>query len=441
MKKHLTLVSLLMLTGCSLAPAYERPTVKSPAAWSAATSGSAVSATWWTTFGSAELDQLMTQALAENLELKASVARIDQARAGVKSARSGLFPSASATAGTSHDDGDDSWRAGAGISYELDLFGAVRSGVDASRAQLAGSEFSHEALKLVVMGDVAQTYFNLLNARERLQIAGQNLSNAQDTLNIIQARFDAGADSALEVSQQTSTVESAKTSQATQEQNVKTYENAFSVLLGKPPSTVAVATTTLSDLKVPAIDAGVPSSLLERRPDIRKAEADLVAANADIGAARAALYPSVTLGLDWTVAASSWGNPATTALALASSLAAPIFQGGRLEAGVEQATARQTELIETYRQVVLVAFREVEDALAAVKAAQSRETSLYNVLQSAQEAYDLSQSRYRAGTIDFQTLLNTQNSLYSARDSFLQARNDRLQASVTLYKALGGGWQ
>lgn len=444
MKKTITLLSLL-LAGCSLSPEYQRPQTDAMSAFTQGQTGeSAVAAEWWKNFGSTELDGLMSEALANNHDIKGSLARIEQSRAGLKSTRGALYPSVSANGGTSQTDSDgdysDSYRVGAGISYELDLFGANRSAVESSAAQLESSQYSHEALRLVLMGDVAQTYFDLLNAKERLRIGKENFSIAENILTMIQKRFDAGLDSALEVSQQKSSVESAKASLATLEANVRTSETALAVLLGRAPVTDLTKEQSLAALTVPDVAAGVPSSLLERRPDIRQAEAELVAANANIGTARAALYPSVTLGLDWTLAASGFANSATSALALASSLATPIFNGGRLEAGVEQATARQTELIESYRQTVLTSFKEVEDALAAVKAAKIREDALLSAQAEAQRSYDLANARYKAGSIDFQTLLNTQTQLFQAKDSYLQTKNERLAAAVTLYKALGGGW-
>jgi len=443
-KKYVLTLSVL-LAGCSLTPDYQRP---SSAGISAFTQGQgeaeAISPVWWKTFGSSELDRIMETALVNNHDIRGSLARIEQSRASLKAVRGGLYPSVNASGGASRSesegDGSTSLRAGAGVSYELDLFGRVSSTVAASAAQLESSRYSHEALKLVLMADVARTYFDLLNAKERLRIADENLQIAENILGMIQKRFDAGLDSALEVSQQSSSVQSARASRASLEANFRTTETALAILLGQAPELNLTQAQTLSDLVVPDISAGVPSSLLERRPDIRQSEANLVAANANIGTARAALYPAVTLGLDWTVAASGFGDPTTTALALASSLAAPIFNGGRLEAGVEQATARQTELIESYRQTVLVSFKEVEDALASVKAAQIRETALASAQQEAQRSYDLAEARYKAGSTDFQTLLNTQAQLFQAKDSYLQTKNERLAAAVLLYKALGGGW-
>jgi NodT family efflux transporter outer membrane factor (OMF) lipoprotein len=445
--QNLVLVSLtaIALSACSLTPAYERPVTSASAVWTEPTQGTPIPANWWTLFGSAELNRLVEKALADNHDLAASKYRIEQSRASLKSARASLFPSISGSAGagrTEREGGDasDNWSAGASLSYELDLFGATRAGIDAGTAQLKGTQYADDALRLVTAGEVARAYFTLLQANEALLVADNNQKNASETLRIIQARYDAGSVSELELSQQKSSVEQTRASRATAEATVKTAQNALAILIGEVPQSVAFADDGLDKMQIASIDAGVPSELLERRPDIRKAEADLVAANANIGAARAALYPSTSLGLDWTIAATPFADPATTALALAARLAAPIFQGGRLEAGVEQATARQKELIETYRQTVLVAFGEVEDALANLKAATTREAALMAALQNSQKAYDLAHLKYKAGAEDFQTVLTAQNDLFQTRNSYIQSRAARLGYAVDLYKALGGGW-
>lgn len=188
---------------------------------------------------------------------------------------------------------------------------------------------------------------------------------------------------------------------------------------------------------MPAIAPGQPSSLLERRPDIRSSEAGLRAANANIGAARAAFFPSVSLGLDAAIA----GDPVSKTLGLAASLAAPIFEGGRLEGNLDATKARQAELTETYRKTVLTSFQEVEDALAAARGTQAREKALLQAQREAQKSYNLSLQLYKAGSIDFQTLLNTQNSLFNAQDNYASVKLDMLNAAVDLYKALGGGWK
>ncbi len=197
----------------------------------------------------------------------------------------------------------------------------------------------------------------------------------------------------------------------------------------------------INTIKAPDITPLQPSILLERRPDIHKAEAELMAANADIGAARAAFYPSITLGANAGAVAAGLGDPLGTTLSLASSLAAPIFQGGRLQGGLMAANASQRGLVETYRKTVLVAFQEVEDALAAVKGSTDRQISLGQAVTQAQKAYNISRKRYEVGTIDFQTMLDTQSALLNTQDSYAQALNARLAASTDLAKALGGGWK
>jgi multidrug efflux system outer membrane protein len=448
MKKTAAAFTILaLLSACSMIPGYTRPETEVPAAWSAPSDSPAtIARDWWKGFDSAELNRLMDEALANNNDLKAGLQRIEQSRALLKISGANLLPSVDATAGagrehtTRPDSTDTTLSAGGGVSYELDLFGRNRAGQLAATAELEATQFDHEALKLVVMSDVAQTYFNVLNARERLRIADDNLKNAREVLRIVNARYEAGASDALEVAQQKTALASVEAVRANFERDINNAENALAVLLGKPPQTMGVEAKNLTALAVPAIAPGQPSGLLQRRPDIRAAEATLVAANADIGAARAALYPSITLGLDASLVTSGFGDPASTALGVSSGLLAPIFHGGALKAGVEQATARELELAENYRKTILVSFREVEDALAAVKAAEIRETALNTAMQEARKSYELSRSRYDAGTIDFQTLLDVQRTQLAAEDSFAQSKNERLAAAVTLFRALGGGW-
>lgn len=451
MKK--TFVALLLattfLTACSSTPNYQRPGVDTPAAFSGQASAqeTVINADWWKNFQSSELNKLMDQALVQNNDLRAGLHRVEQARANLKIAGADLMPSinGSGSAGRTFERNPSSARTGlslgADVSYELDLFGRNSAGVDAARANLASSQYAQDALNLIVMGDVAKGYFTLVNLRERLAISDENLKNAREVLRIIQARFDAGSANALDLSQQKSAVASREAARASLVSQVTSAENALAVLEGQAPQTLTVVSQKLAPINVPFVVAGQPSSLLERRPDIRAAEADLVAANANIGAARAALFPSVTLGTNWGASAAGFGDPATTALALAASLAVPIFNGGRLQGGVESATARQAELAEVYRKTVLVSFQEVEDALAGLKAAHARQTALNTALENSRKAYDLSRQQYDAGAIDFQRLLDTQDALLSAQDSYAQTKLEALSAAVDLYKALGGGWQ
>lgn len=450
--KKIIVASLVtvLLSGCSLVPHYQRPEAPMPASWSQAGTGTTKMArSWWESFGDPELNRLMAIALDENMDIRAALHRVEQSRAGMKIAGASLLPAASASADAGRTRTDpasgrtttrNSIGAGIGINYELDLFGANRANVEGAEARYAGSQYDRDAVALVVMGDVAGTYFNLLNARQRLSIADTNLKNAREVLNIIQARYDAGTVSALDLAQQQASLAASEAARATTLQNVSIAENALAVLLGQVPQTLAVPGDSLTAITIPAVDPGQPSSLLERRPDIRKSEMTLYAANADIGVARAAYFPTITIGLNGSIASTGFGDPASTVLGLASALTAPIFQGGRIEGGVEQATARQKELIENYRKTVLVSLREVEDALTAEKTAERREKLLEQAVAESRKAYSYARQQYDAGIIDFQALLETQNTLLSSEDSYAQARNDRLQAAIDLFKALGGGW-
>ncbi|HEY8963985.1 MAG TPA: efflux transporter outer membrane subunit [Alphaproteobacteria bacterium] len=448
--KKILLLTTFLVSACSVTPDYARPDVATPAAYrEQVAAGEAVTKDWWQKFGSTELNTLMTKALVDNNDIRAAIARVEQARATVTATGATLLPTVDASGGASFNrtdppsaKADTTRRASIGIdaAYELDLFGANRANVTAAKADERATEFDRDALALTVMGDVAQNYFNLVNTRERIASAEKNLGLVQQTLKIIQTRYDAGAISGLELAQQKTQVAGTQASLASLQQSETILLNALGVLTGEPPQNVNVAANSLTNLTVPSIDAGLPASLLERRPDIAAAEQALIAANADIGIARAAFFPSVNLSTGFDISKSPIGDPATTALSIAAALAQPIFHGGAIKAGVERASARQTELIENYRKTILIAFQEVEDALTAVKTAQIRNTQLTAAAQTSQAAYDIAQKRYDAGLVDFQTLLDAQGTLLNAEDAQTESRADLLNASVALYKALGGGW-
>ncbi len=453
--KNFTALGLLMILGaCQLSPDYEEPQVTLPDTWrdeaaQSAASQAKIDAAWWTSFKSAELDNLIDGAIAGNLDLRAALARIDQARASAKIAGAPLLPSvdASASTGWSRNNpssgkttSENSGRAGLSVGYEVDLFGRNRAGVTAAEANVRGSVYDRDALELVVKGDVAQGYFTLLNLRERMDIARNNLENSRQVLRIVEARFEAGTASALDVSRQRTSLASAEASLTALGNQERAAENALSILLGRAPSDLQLKEKGLRNIAIPQIPVSQPSAVVAQRPDVRSAEETLVAANADIGAARAAFFPVLNLGVDTTVALSPLSDPASVALALAASAAAPIFKGGQLQGGVERARARQAELAEAYRKTVITSMQEVENALSTAKAARAREVSLATAMQEARKAYSLSRDLYDAGAIDYQTMLDAERTLLSAEDSHASVRLEMLNAAVDLYKALGGGW-
>ncbi|MEC4747710.1 efflux transporter outer membrane subunit [Methylomicrobium sp. Wu6] len=442
---------LLLLAGCSLVPDYKRPADEAPEAWKnrtpKPTRGATISPDWWKLFGSAELDRLMNEALVNNRDLTAAIQRIDQFRALAKIAGAPLLPAVSAIGRHIYT---DSTRSGPGLntlegqwslSYEVDLWGRLRAGRDSARAQLDSSRFSYDALRLTVMGDVAQSYFTLLGLRDRRRIALDNLKNISDVLDIIASRFEAGGATALDVAQQQTERANAAAAVARLDQDIAQAENALAVLLGRPPQQFEPRGQSLQGIQIPGADPAKPAALFEHRPDIQSAEAQLIAAHADIGVARAAFFPKLELNADNIFTAAMMSQPAGIGVALASSLTQPIFQGGRLEGELERTKARRNELVEIYRQMLLTAYREVEDALALGRQAARRREDLLLSVDSARQAYELGRERYLAGATDYQTLLNVQRSLLNAQDTEIQAHTDVLTASVLLYKALGGGWR
>lgn len=444
-------VVVLLLQGCSLTPVYRRPEAITPKQWK---NGSAnpvsasmpVSLNWWKKFGSVELDHLMTEALNNNLDLAAARERIGQFRSLAKIAGAPLLPAVSATGSYNYNDstlsggGVNTWQGQWNMSYEIDLWGGIRAGRDSARRRLDTARYTFDALRLVVMGDVAQSYFVIVGLKERKLIAEFNLKNINQVLDIIVARFEAGAASALEVAQQRTERANAAAAVAQLDQQIAQSENAMAVLLGRPPQQFKVAESSLKSLLIPKANPAQPELLFDRRPDIRSAETELIAAHADIGKARAAFYPRLQLGADNIFTAAAMSEPAGIAVMLASSLTTPIFQGGRLEGELERTLARRTELLELYRKTILTAYREVEDALALGNQATRRRDQLLLSVDNAMQAYEIARDRYLAGATDYQTLLIVQRSLLNAQDSEVQALVDVLTASVLLFKSLGGGW-
>lgn len=449
----ISLISVL-LSSCSMIPDMDKPYIEPPARWIADTKNESTSqeipTDWWTVFQDATLDQLIADAGRGNLDLKSGIERVNQSRAALKIAGATLLPSADATASigktrtnpsTGKTTNTTPVSGGVSIGYDLDLFGANRANTEFASASLKASEFNQNALELATYSDVAEAYFNLLLTRERVKIGYDNLKNSKELLRIVEARVKAGVDSNLELSQQKVAVANSEAALSTLTQSETVYTNALALLLGRSPEIFALPNSALNKVAIPAIAAGQPSTLLERRPDIASAEQKLIAANANIGVARAAFFPSITLGLSASAAGTTLSDPLGTALGVAGSLAAPIFAGGRLEGGVEQATAEQRELLAMYQKSVLSAFGEVENALSSVKTSNAREEALKTAVTEAQKAYEISRKRYQIGTIDFATMLNTQSNLLNAQDNYAGAMKSRLSASLDLVKALGGGWK
>lgn len=448
--KKITILSFALLgSSCSMMPDYVRPAISFGNSWgqtqlpgNVAASDAPVRADWWMQFGSTELNSLMAQSLAGNQDLAAAQARIAEARGSLRQAGASLLPSVSAGISSNyskpdlHAGGGTDSAATAQAAYELDLFGRNLSGKRAAAERLEAAGYDRDALALTTASDVAQTYFNLVAMRERVQLTQETVDAARKSLALLEVRLNVGTIGLLDVTQQRTAVAQAEASVASLKEQEAAYNTALAILVGKAPQDFTVSATTLTGLTLPVVPVNAPATLLERRPDLKVAEANLKAANGDIGVARAAFFPSVDLSAGLTQAI----DPARTALDLGASVLAPIFSGGANRGALESANARQQEVAATYRQAVLTAFGEASNALSSLQSAQTRETSQQVAAENAATALRLANLQLQAGTIDMPTLLSTQTSDLNAKDAFAQARADALTATVQLMRVMGGGF-
>lgn len=446
------LAAALAAAGCAAEVSTERPDIAVPAAWSQAapqdTTAVFPAAGWWRAFGSAELEQLIAAAQRNNPDLAAAGYRIAQARAQTRVAQAGLFPTLNAGADTSRSwrgeaPGTDSFGLDFQAAYELDLWGKNRFAATAADASYTASVYDREAVALSLVAEVATTYFRYLSLNDRLANAHRILETAERVLGLVGTQAEIGAVSGLEVAQQRGAVAGLRANLPALEQQRQEALNALAQLLGTTPGGLSLKGSSLAELQIPAVAAGLPSELLERRPDLRRAEATLVAARADAAAARAAMFPTIRLtgGTGYSSAElSSLFTPTGFFASIAGGLAQPLFDAGRLAGQYQGAQARQGERLENYRAAVMTAFMEVENALAAVRYLAEEEAAKRVAYSQAERAYELAEIRYRAGLVDFLTVLETQRSLFQQQDALEQTRLARLNAAVAMFRTLGGGW-
>lgn len=442
------------LAACTAGPEDQRPALDVPGAWKA--EGPAGTSWpdpgWWRAFGSPRLDALILRAQRNNQDIAVAAARVLQADAEARIAGAPLLPTIEGTALGSHSDSpgslggrsiSDQVSAQLVVSYELDLWGRNRAALQSAAVTALASRYDRDTVALTVTSDTAITYIQIVELQDRLAIARDNLASAQQVLDVVEAQAEAGAASALDVAQQRTVVAQQRASIPPLEQQRGQLETALALLLGEAPARLSVAQQSLDDLEIPVVAPGLPSSLLERRPDIQNAEALLTAARADVKVARAELFPSILLTGDGgfqSAALDTLFSSASTLYSLAASLTQPIFEGGRLRGQVELTEAVYQELAQTYVRTVLIAFGDVEDALIAMRQSDLLYRAQQEVVAQSREAFRLSDAQYRAGAVDLLTVLNAQQAYFAARDQLAQAKSARLQAVVDLYRALGGGW-
>lgn len=454
MKTMLRLLSLSLmfaLSACTVGPEYVRPALPAPAAWQSAGGEEEIWPTpeWWRSFGDPQLDLLQEATRRGNPDLRGALSRIEQARAAARITGADRYPFLQAAAGATRA-GDS---AGSGSSlearltaaYEVDLWGKYRRAREGAAAVLAGTIFDREALALALAGEMATTWFRLLALNDRLAIARDAVALQKKTLEILEKRHRAGLIAGLDPAQAKTNLAQVEATLFEIEQERQQTTTVLAILVGEAPGAVAPQPVSLLATALPpTVPAGLPSALLERRPDLRGAEAALVAAGADVGAARANLLPAIRLTAAGGFESASLAallRPDSAFYSLGAGLLAPIFQGGRLRGESELARARYDELAHAYHKAVLAAFGEVEDALVAIARQAGREAALTEAAAQAERSYRLALIRYEAGQVDFLPVLEADRSWLSARNTLVEARLARLTALVALNLALGGGWE
>jgi multidrug efflux system outer membrane protein len=449
--------ALLVLTACSVGPAYKRPDIPPPAVWHEAApndhEGIWPSADWWHGFGSQTLDDLIAEAQRSNDDLAAAVARVEEADAQARIAGAPLLPSVDFGADASRQRAQvsgvgpetfNSFSPVLSASYELDFWGKNRAARASARATALASHYDKETVALTVVSSVASTYFQALEFRDRVQVARDNLANGEKILHGLQLEQTAGIATGLDVAQQETAVALLYAAIPPLQQQFRQSVAALAVLIGKNPESIDVDTGTLNELTTPQVLQGLPSSLLARRPDVAESEQQLISANADITVARAALFPSIELTASGGYASSALSSlitPANRIWDITAGLTQPIFHGGALRGQVVFSNARYRELLSTYHKTVISAFSNVESALVAAQQTQEQQTRQQEAVKQARRAFQFAQTQMSAGTVNILIVLNTENALFSAQDELVQIQFLHLQSMVDLYTALGGGWQ
>lgn len=413
---------------------------------------------WPRLFGSAELNRLVERAVDDNFDIAVAFARITQAEAQSRSAAAALYPTLTGSAdgsrslrpgtlgskrGPFSESVGNQFSLGLSASYEIDFWGKNRATAEAGRLTFKASRFDRDVVALTSVSSVVTAYFQMLAYQDRLRIARDNIAVAERTLKVIQARLSVGTATQLDIAQQESVVAQQRATIPPLELTLRQARVTLAVLVGETPAVVTVKGGSLNAIAAPAVRAGLPSQLLQRRPDIAEAEARLASEEAKVLAARAALFPNISLtgqgGLESAVLKNLLRPEAAVASA-AAGLVQPILDGGALRAQLDLQKGLADELIATYRKTIVSAFADVENALIGVQENSRYERLQAETVASARRAYGITEQRLREGTIDIVTLLSTQQTLFQAQDQLSQIRLRRMLSYVDLFQALGGGW-
>jgi multidrug efflux system outer membrane protein len=453
------LAAALLAAGCTVGPNYVRPTVDVPPAWriDVATSEGLADTRWWRQFDDPVLDQLIEQALASNRDLLIAAARVDQFIGQLTTTRAQFFPQLGYGADASRNrasrvgvpalpPGGDPYstlyQGALSAQWQIDLFGRVARQTEAAQAQLYASEQGRRGVVLSLVGSVSSTYIGLRGLDRQLEIARATAANYTDTKRIFDLRFKGGVVSAVELEQVNSQYEQAQAAIPGLEQQIAAQENLIAVLLGRNPGPLPRG-KTIDQLLPPRLPAALPSSLLERRPDILQAEQNLVAANANVGVAQSLYYPQLSLTGALGSASAALGDflsSASLTWGIAAALTGPIFTFGAIEGQVAGAEAAQREAVANYQQVILNAFRETNDALTGTVKKRDESAAQTRRVTALREYARLSKLRWDNGYADYLEVLYAQNELFSAELAAVRSQADALTQFVAVYVALGGGW-
>jgi outer membrane protein, multidrug efflux system len=460
MKRLVASVALgLVLTGCMLGPDYRRPDVATPGGWRdgarTADPASLADTAWWELFQDDELRRLIQVALEANKDLGIAVTRVDQARAVLGVTRSLQFPDVTAGASaTTNRTSDNIHPRGIGgdyglynttidMSFEIDIWGRLRRATEASRAELLASEEAQHAVVMTLVSDVATTYLRLRELDLELEITQRTVAARRESLGIVRDRFQGGLTSALDVRQAETDLASTAAQIPDLQRQIAVTENQLSILLGRNPGDISRGRPLTGQTFPPEVPAGLPSALLDRRPDIRQAEETLVARNARIGVAKAAFFPQISLtgffGVE-SVSLSDLFTGPSRIWQFGPTVTVPIFNAGRNRANLQLVEAQQREALLRYEQAIQQAFREVDDALVTHRRARESLAEQDAAVQASREALTIAELRYTSGLTSYLNVLDAQRTLLTAEVAQSRTLGVQLVAVVQLYRALGGGW-
>jgi multidrug efflux system outer membrane protein len=455
------LAGCALAAGCAVGPNYHRPAVQTPATFRDVNGNQPVDAhtasyadlPWWQVFQDLQLQELIRAALKQNYDLRIATERINAARAEVVVTRSSLFPQVS---GNGNFTGGQEYNfqtrynfltLTADAAFQLDFFGKLRRATEASRAQLLATEDAKQTVTLTLVSDLASDYFNLLQLDLQLQITHDTVTSQQDSVKLTNLRLTHGVATKLDVLQAQQTLDTANAQIPDLERQVAQEEDALSILLGDYPHPIKRGLPLVEQVLPPEVPPGLPSSLIERRPDIREAEQNLVAANAEIGVAKAEFFPQVSLtgsGGGAFGRSSAFSNLMSSQLGIwtyGAQVSQPIFTGGALSGNLRLAKSQDRQALLSYQQTIQRAFGDVSDALIGYQKLHEVRLRDQDTVADLQESVRLSNLRYSGGTTTYLEVLDGQRALFAAELELAQARGAEYQSLVQLYRVLGGGWQ